>query len=269
MSTFTQSAVTSPVPAAPERPFDSSIPYITLNGNKCHLTTSRSNLEFHECFRKLKVNKSKQFYVCLRCLQDENITKDDDILNDLEPGKLPPYLFVDNGGGGVKTSHLSRRHAELAAKKLASAVRIDANICGNNIVKKKNDFRVSMMNWVVLDNVPLSYLDSKNFRKMIADCNPNAEVITTESMKTDITNMATFARAKRETLWKDALGNLRDISLTYDKWTSKANVSYSGIVAHWIDDDWELRTCVVWSGPTCSSKSTAQAQLQDLEKVMK
>jgi hypothetical protein len=246
---------------------------IKINGEPCSLSALSSTNTDYKCLRRFKYNHEskgrKTFILCLRCLlnshPDSNGDDEFNVVDTMESGKTGKWFYIDNGSSSIHSKHFEKNHADVVAAKRKREYEVASEVNVKTVFT--SNFNISSLIWTIKDNIPLETFDSKHFRQMMFDHTPMISPITTETMRNDITTTAALARQRRSDLWNDPEGKPRDITFTYDKWISKSNVSFTGIVAHWIDEKWKMRSCVVWSAPTESMKSTAQEQLEDLEKV--
>jgi hypothetical protein len=92
---------------------------------------------------------------------------------------------------------------------------------------------------VVNQEVPIKFVDAKEFREIINMINPTA--FTLLSKRTAVTDaiLDSFRSARSKII--NMLSSVTHISITCDGWTSPTNVSMLGVTAHWITDDFELR----------------------------
>jgi zinc finger BED domain-containing protein 1 (E3 SUMO-protein ligase ZBED1) len=83
--------------------------------------------------------------------------------------------------------------------------------------------------------LPFNTVEQESFRKMIESHNRNAAPMGNRRVKAII---MTLEAAMREASTAQLAG--KDVSITLDHWTSKANQNYTGLTAHYIDNDWVL-----------------------------
>ena len=75
------------------------------------------------------------------------------------------------------------------------------------------------------------------FQIMMKRLRPEVQFISADTISSDITK----AFKHEQTLIQKRLQNtLGKISLTLDEWTSKNQIPFLGITAHWIDENWKL-----------------------------
>lgn len=82
----------------------------------------------------------------------------------------------------------------------------------------QENFRKSLLKWIVLSNQPFSVVEEDAFIELIKTLNPSAEVISDKTIKADLTAayFEKFENIKQEV--KEIPGK---ISITMDMWSSK------------------------------------------------
>jgi hypothetical protein len=58
------------------------------------------------------------------------------------------------------------------------------------------------------------------------------------------------------------------VHFTFDVWTSRQNISYLGIHAHWVDQDWKQRT-VLLGLPQLQNRHTGTQIAEEMKVAMK
>ncbi|KAG7371366.1 hypothetical protein IV203_019936 [Nitzschia inconspicua] len=94
---------------------------------------------------------------------------------------------------------------------------------------------LAVTKWIATTHQPLIGVEDPSFRSMIASFNKKAKPMGRHQIKQHILNLEGYMR---EASIKSMEG--KSVSLTLDHWTSVANQNYTGMTAHFIDDDWKL-----------------------------
>jgi len=92
-----------------------------------------------------------------------------------------------------------------------------------------------LMEFVVGSFLPVSICENVQFRQLIESHNPDAIPCSRENLRGVIVKKAASMRL----LAKDFLSG-RNVAITTDCWTSRANEPYISLTAHLIEDDWTL-----------------------------
>ena len=94
-----------------------------------------------------------------------------------------------------------------------------------------------LLEWIVKEDQPFTQLESEDFLRILNLLKPNVKVYSADTLKRRI--MAEF-EVKQNDLKNTLSQSNGKISFTTDCWTSSNNISFMGLTAHWIDDDWKL-----------------------------
>ncbi|CAG8816047.1 38293_t:CDS:2, partial [Gigaspora margarita] len=98
------------------------------------------------------------------------------------------------------------------------------------MMAQKTIFNMLVAEWIVADTLPFSIVSSQSFATIFQYLNSSIELPSHDvikSMQKDIKSLFEQISSK--------------ISITLDIWTSRANVPFICIIAHWIDSDWSLK----------------------------
>lgn len=107
----------------------------------------------------------------------------------------------------------------------------------------KTLFKTAVAIWTVQEAVPFSMFEKKSFHNMFKPFNKRSEEITTidrRAMKEHLMELGRFCKEATEIEMTD-----RELSWTMDHWTVPNNLTYSTLTAHWIDELWELKACML------------------------
>ena len=84
-------------------------------------------------------------------------------------------------------------------------------------------------------NLPFQTVEEESFREMIQSHNPHAKVMSNKKVKNIVIGLESAMRAT----FAESMRGLA-VCCTLDHWTSKAHQNYTGMTAHFIDDNWKL-----------------------------
>ena len=160
----------------------------------------------------------------------------------------------------VKTKHteIHRGETQQAADDKANQFNSDGKRPRQESISKFTkqcpNFEDRLLTWVCDAYQPLSACTRPSFRNMIASVNPNCPIIGKDRMSTLVESRAAHLRSSL----KVKLKKLSRIAVASDGWTSKGNDSFFGLTAHWIDEDWILRSC-----PLAITKKVGRSTAED------
>src|SRR6185437_2906542 len=98
---------------------------------------------------------------------------------------------------------------------------------------QKTKLHMLIAEWIVSDTLPFSIILSRSFATMLQYLNANVDLPSCETIKSIIQSAFVVMQKDVKTLLKQAPSK---ISVTLDIWTSRANVPFLCITAHWIDN---------------------------------
>ncbi|CAG8840183.1 9086_t:CDS:2, partial [Racocetra persica] len=96
--------------------------------------------------------------------------------------------------------------------------------------------------WIVSDTLPFSTVESKALIALLHFLNTTLELPSRETIKSIVQNSFISMRSDVQALFGQIFSN---ISITLDIWTSRANMPFLGITAHWINSNWNLKKILV------------------------
>ncbi|CAB4404665.1 unnamed protein product [Rhizophagus irregularis] len=107
------------------------------------------------------------------------------------------------------------------------------------IVYSKETFRKFLIEWIVKNDLPFTCVESEDFRSMIHLLRKDAFIPSADTIKNDIISIFDESKKKINSILQNIS---KKISFTIDGWTSSNNVSFLGITAHLITNEWELKS---------------------------
>ena len=112
----------------------------------------------------------------------------------------------------------------------------------------------SIGQFIALDMRPYSIVDSAGFHNMIKTLEP----------KYELPSRTHFAQTVIPELYKETvtkvlndIDSAQHVSLTTDGWTSRATQSYITVTAHYINDQWEMKSATLQTRPLFESHTAA------------
>ncbi|CAG8855993.1 19542_t:CDS:1, partial [Gigaspora margarita] len=97
--------------------------------------------------------------------------------------------------------------------------------------------RMLVAEWIVSDTLPFSIVSSESFATVLRYLNANIDLPSHKTIKSTIQSAFVVMQKDVKILLEQVFSK---ISVTLDIWTSRANVPFLCITAHWIDNEWKL-----------------------------
>ncbi|GFS04731.1 zinc finger BED domain-containing protein 1 [Elysia marginata] len=110
----------------------------------------------------------------------------------------------------------------------------------DSLRKRKLDACVREL--VTVDMQPLSVAENSAFRRLVADLDPQYEIV---SRKRLTSQMLPARYLEEKARLKSMLLELKDVSITTDCWTSRTVESFITVTVHFITKDWQLKSRVL------------------------
>ncbi|XP_053713383.1 zinc finger BED domain-containing protein 4-like isoform X2 [Synchiropus splendidus] len=122
----------------------------------------------------------------------------------------------------------------------------------------------ALVDMVILDSQPFSFVEDKGFKKLVAALNPGNVLPTRQALKAMVEKRYEELKEKAKVLVSTASA----VSLTSDMWTSINTNAYLAVTGHFIDTSTTLQT-VVLGGDWHSSNAGVQRHGRDSEAPIK
>ncbi|XP_022023193.1 zinc finger BED domain-containing protein RICESLEEPER 2 isoform X2 [Helianthus annuus] len=103
-------------------------------------------------------------------------------------------------------------------------------------------FREMLVAAIVMHELPLSFVDYKGFRDLFKYLQPDVNIISRNTVKSDLLKMYKREKEKVKEMLMESPGRL---CLTSDLWTSIATDGYLAITVHFMDKQWVLQKRVL------------------------
>lgn len=129
------------------------------------------------------------------------------------------------------------------------------------------NFRRLLTRWMVLDDIPFRQVDGEAFREWVKYINPRAEQAM-PSQKTVRKWIMEDYKVYKEMVKKDIAKSLTKVHIAFDLWTSGNCLSLNGIVAHYINSNWEAKT-ILLATPEQSDSHSGINIAEEVLKILK
>jgi hypothetical protein len=105
-------------------------------------------------------------------------------------------------------------------------------------------WRVDFMNWITHDNISFAQAASERLHKVILGSRPYVKYLLPCERTVRSWVMATYQERIID-VKKSLAGARSKINISFDAWSSPNHLSLLGIVAHWLDENRELKTVLL------------------------
>ncbi|XP_052209308.1 zinc finger BED domain-containing protein RICESLEEPER 2-like [Diospyros lotus] len=176
--------------------------------------------------------------------------EDDDNVIELEELKVDGTSKMDSKGKRKRklTSQVWMFFDKLIEKSVDGKQRKDIADIGQLLLNKDmsmrctkfdpDKFRELVVAAIVMHDLPLSFVEYVGVRAFCSYLNPNATLVSRNTLKSDLLKMYKKEKDKLKCVLKEAPGRL---CLTSDLWTSITTDGYIAVTVHFIDNDWVLQ----------------------------
>ncbi|GBC36498.1 zinc finger BED domain-containing protein RICESLEEPER 2-like [Rhizophagus irregularis DAOM 181602=DAOM 197198] len=106
----------------------------------------------------------------------------------------------------------------------------------------EDNFRKLLIRYVVMGDHSFLSIESKDFHNLIHLLRKDASIPSADIIKKEIINTFNNGIKEIRKVLQEVSGK---ISFTIDAWTSSNSISFLGITAHWISDEWELKNILL------------------------
>lgn len=156
-----------------------------------------------------------------------------------------------NGGSNDGTTHL-KNHWKICPRRTTSAIS-QMSLNPTKTLEGKSTIalhafdpevsRNDLANMIIMHEYPLSIVEHVGFRKFCSGLQPLFKMVARNTVKKDILKIYQFQKCKMMSLLEKNEGR---IAITSDLWTaSNQNKHYMVITAHFVDNAWVLRNCIL------------------------
>jgi hypothetical protein len=215
-----------------------------------HDVASERSWWWRHGYRLKRVHTSPQIvWVCVKCIGKPR-----------PPHNLKDFVFVASTSRSIE-GHLKKSHrisnVPTPAGQPQKAQTADAQLTLHETagvstsnpehqamlarIKRMYDSNVAdvlLLEWLVGDNVPFAVARSPRFRRLLKYLNPLTSVPSNQTLVNLVTREYQRAIPSVKQILQTAKGIMH---FTFDVWTSRQNISYLEIHAHWVNQDWKHR----------------------------
>jgi len=147
-------------------------------------------------------------------------------------------------------SHLRVQHNIVDNKRLKSEIQQIRQTTLPDIIKtniphkgaKRKEIVKAVIEWILLDDKPLSAPRKKGFRRMMSKIDPKFRPPSDRFIKSEME----FSYLRNiEFLRQEIQTSCETATITADLWTSRKNEGYIGVTCHWITPNWSLRSVLL------------------------
>ena len=146
-----------------------------------------------------------------------------------------------NGGTTNLMKHLESQHKAKVnpSKRDPKQPRLDEMTISRAPLFSQDLFEEFLIDWVVGNNQPFREVESESFKRLLTLLKPGVTFMSRATLKRRIMDRFSSKAADMRFFFDNL--DCR-VSLTTDCWTSPNNIAFMGITAHYIDNDWVLRS---------------------------
>lgn len=159
------------------------------------------------------------------------------------------YSVPKSGGTGSLNNHMNRKHKSVfdSAKQKVSLAENGRLIPSQSTPIKITSemFRHKVTMFIICTDQPCTLVDDEFFRDLIdysSGGNKECQLFCAKTAKRTIESLYKEYNSKMKTTLETNEGK---ISFVIDCWTSSNQFPFQGVVARWINDEWELCTTVL------------------------
>lgn len=168
------------------------------------------------------------------------------------------YKVPKGGGTGSLHNHLKLKHPAIYAQLKEPTTTASEN--SNSILKfvqpnptakmetlTQETFQLKLISHVICSNQPFTLVEEVEFRKLLNYClgSNSTTIKIPKSANTMKKWIEDFYVEQLSELQEEILQNTSRISFVIDCWTSSNQQPFQGVVANYIDSNWNLRTQVI------------------------
>ena len=173
--------------------------------------------------------------------------------------------YAYHGGTSNLRDHLVRCHPKEFQPSLKRQPTIETFVsktkCSASRAKQITGLIVDM---VSCDLRPAAIVEGKGFNRLVKSLEPGYKVPSA----THISEMVRKKHVAAKQILKDRLQDVVSLSVSTDIWTSCTNEAYISVTGHFINEKWEMASCVLGTCPF-PGQHTAVNIVEKLQEVIK
>ncbi|CAB5196259.1 unnamed protein product [Rhizophagus irregularis] len=148
-------------------------------------------------------------------------------------------IACNKGSTSGMAGHIKSKH-KLMKEKGKKQLTIRESINNSKvIVYSKETFKKFIIRWIVKNDLPFTCVESEDFCNMIFLLRKDAFIPSADTIKNYIMTSFNDSQKKVASILQNTSSK---ISFTIDAWTSSNNFSFLGITAHWVTENWKLKS---------------------------
>ncbi|CAB5381884.1 unnamed protein product [Rhizophagus irregularis] len=148
-------------------------------------------------------------------------------------------IACNKGSTSGMAGHIKSKH-KLMKEKGKKQLTIRESINNSKvIVYSKETFKKFIIRWIVKNDLPFTCVESEDFCNMIFLLHKDAFIPSADTIKNYIMTSFNDSQKKVASILQNTSSK---ISFTIDAWTSSNNFSFLGITAHWVTENWKLKS---------------------------
>jgi hypothetical protein len=94
------------------------------------------------------------------------------------------------------------------------------------------------MKWIITDDQAFNIVENEFFQIMIKRLRPEVKFISADTVTNDLSKLF---KHEQILIQRKLQNTPSKISFTFDGWTSTNQMSFLGVTAHWISENWDLK----------------------------
>lgn len=221
-----------------------------LGGEFTYVPEDKTHVECRRCKKKFKYHHSTSS-LRYHLTNYHGISKAATELSETECGSQKKKND-DESKQGHGTSFIQQTIADMGHCKIST--------------KKANDLTLSMAMWLAKSCRPMAMCEDEGLRDLLRIATGNS-VYTPPSRQTIQRRVDAMFNDCKSAL-QSKLDNILYTGLTCDYWTSVSNISFLGMTAHYIDDDYNLVNTTL-AVDESTERHTAENVLEHIKHVVK
>ena len=231
----------------------------------CPPCASRSSEQWTNfyVFDRHKHPDKHEYAACLHCWKNKNYVRG-------------TVKCTGGSTSGLKRHMQSHHRAELEAMQKKKSSQAQTSNLRDHFAKKKKEpglgvsdlrsmFKVAAVTLSIEEAVPFSLFSAPSFRNLFKPLHKKWDEIVNVDRRCIREETMKMGRYAEEATIKELKG--RPISRTTDHWTGPNDESYSTLTAHFIDDDWNIRSAIL-DFKVFQGRTTGELIYADVESVL-
>lgn len=151
-------------------------------------------------------------------------------------------LKTDSSTSGMGR-HLKAKHPALLKSGSHQSTLVQAFENSKSAHFNAKVFEDKLLRFVVLSELPFRIVEEPSLMELLCEANPHVNLFSRGTLRRRILQLHQQLAEKMRTVLQETPGR---ICLSLDMWSTKNNLyPYMGILGHWIDEEWNLRSALL------------------------